>query len=284
MNNSENVKNYYNEVADEYNDVFYIKENEYPPLKYRHNYILKMIADENLSPDAKILDIGCGPGELVLDLSKNFNCIFGIDISEEMIKIGSNKLKAQNIQEKSIIFDTGDIEHLVFEDNYFDVIICSGVVEYLKTDNLWIKEVSRILKSEGILIVNVTNKFAVRRWTMPIFSVIKLIPGFYSFMNFTKTKLLGMEKLNKFPFKPRTHSPNEFDEFLKINGFSKISHNYFDFSIFPYPIDTFLNFIFLKIRKRMEKNSASNSWLTGNGYIVKCKKLNNVWFCHDNRK
>jgi len=267
------VKNYYNEVADEYNDVFYIKENEYPPLKYRHKYILEMINEEKLPADSKILDIGCGPGELVLDLARSFNNIYGIDISEEMIRIARDKMDNHNLSGKSIIFGVGDIEKLGLKDNYFDVVVCSGIVEYLRNDDLWVDEIKRVMKTDGILIVNVTNKCAIRRLTMPLLNLIKSVPGFYSCMNFIKTKILGKEKLNMFPFKPRVHKPKDFDDFLETNGLSKISHNYFDFSIFPYPVDTVLDFMLLKARKRMEKRSSSNAWITGNGYIVKCRKV-----------
>ncbi|MBU4487382.1 MAG: class I SAM-dependent methyltransferase, partial [Candidatus Delongbacteria bacterium] len=152
------------------------------------------------------------------------------------------------------------------------VVICSGVVEYLKNDELWIKQVSGVLKPNGILIVNVTNAYAIRRWSMPFINIFKSIPGIFATMNFIKTKILRMEKLNSFPFKPRVHSPKQFDKFMNSQGLKKLSHNYFDFSIFPYPVDTVLNFILLKARKRMEKYTKTNAWLTGNGYIVKCKK------------
>lgn len=258
--------------AEDYNDIFYIKDNEYPPLKYRHKYILEMISEEGLSENSTILDVGCGPGELIIDLSKKFNSIIGIDISDEMIRIAVEKKNESDMNGKSIAFTTGDIEKLDFQDNYFDVAICSGVVEYLENDDLWVKEIKRVLKTGGLLIVNVTNKYAVRRWTMPLFTTIKYLPGVYFILNFIKTKLFAKEKLNRFPFRPRVHSPSEFDDFLKSNGFEKISHNYFDFSLLPYPLDTLFNFLLLKIRKNMERKSGSDAWLTGNGYIVKCRK------------
>jgi len=266
------VKNYYDMEAEDYNNIFYIKDDEYPPLKFRHKYILEMISEESLSENSTILDAGCGPGELVIDLSKRFNNIFGIDISDEMIRIAVKKQNERDLKGKSILFGVGDIEKLDFQCNYFDVVVCSGVVEYLENEDLWIKEVKRVLKTDGLLIVNVTNKYAVRRWTMPFFTAVKSLHGVYFVLNFIKTNLLGKEKLNRFPFRPRVHCPSEFDDFLKSSGFEKISHNYFDFSLLPYPLDTLFDFLLLKIRKNMEKKSHSDAWLTGNGYIVKCRK------------
>ena len=268
------VKNYYNEVADEYNDMFYVRKDEYPPLKYRHKYMFNMISEEIINQECKILDIGCGPGEMCIDLAKKYNDIYGVDISEEMIRIA--KKKTENLDIKgSITYEVGDIENLNYEDSFFDAIICSGVVEYLHNDENWGKELKRILKPNGILIINVTNKYAIRRLTLPIINYFKRLKVVYNLLNCIKTRILKKEKLNRFPFIPRDHAPRKFDKFLLEKGFKKISHNYFDFSIFPYPIDTLLNFILLPIRKKMEKYSSNNAKYWGNGYIVKCRKINN---------
>jgi ubiquinone/menaquinone biosynthesis C-methylase UbiE len=266
------VKNYYDTEATDYNDIFYIRDNEYPPLKYRHNYIVQMIKEEVIPEETHILDAGCGPGELVFDLAKDFKSVVGIDISEEMIKIAQSKKVVNISHDREITLRTGDVEKTGFDDSEFGVVIFSGVVEYLNDDEKWIAEVSRILKKNGLLIVNVTNKYAVRRWTMPLFTAVKSLPGVFFILNFIKTKLLGKEKLNRFPFRPRVHSPSAFDGLLKSKGFEKISHNYFDFSLMPYPFDTIFDFLLLKIRKNMEKRSSSNAWLTGNGYIVKYRQ------------
>ena len=45
----------------------------------------------------KLLDIGCGTGELLLRLSKNYSCD-GLDLSEEMLKIAHRKLKHRDVQ------------------------------------------------------------------------------------------------------------------------------------------------------------------------------------------
>ncbi|MEM7037231.1 MAG: hypothetical protein AAF570_09650, partial [Bacteroidota bacterium] len=90
--------------------------------------------------------------------------------------------------------------------------------------------------------------------------------------NFFKEKVLRRGKLNYFPFRPRTHVPKEFDAFLDQLGLDKISHNYFDFSIMPAPIDTVFGFVTIPIRKRMERNSHKNRTLTGTGYIVCARK------------
>ena len=271
-----NVTHYYNTVAEEYDVDFYQKPDPYPPLRYRHNYILAMIGDEKFSQNCKVLDVGCCPGEMVCDLAANNLEVWGIDISEKMIAVAQEKVSRKFKDTSNIHLELGDIEDLSFPDQTFDLIICADVVEYPESDEKWISELFRVLKPEGILILNVTNRFAVRRWSLFAVEKLKSVKLFYAAMNFAKQKILKKGGVVRFPFKPRTHSPSSFDRFLIANGFEKISHNYFAFSIMPYPLDTLLSFISVPIRKYMENFSSRNMILFGTGYIVKVRKKNMV--------
>jgi ubiquinone/menaquinone biosynthesis C-methylase UbiE len=266
------VKTYYEKESSDYDKEFYRGDSKYPTLKYRHNYILKRVNELNFPDHAKVLDIGCGPGEMVLDLMKNNWEIWGIDIAENMIAIAKKKIEQIKDKSNIIHLEVGDIEKLAFEDNFFDLIICAGVIEYLADDEKWSKEITRVLRPGGILLINITNKYAIRRWTASIIEKLKNSRLLFNLMNFTKQKILRKGKLHHFPFKPRLHSPKGFDHFLASLGFKKLSHNYFDFTLLPAPFDTLLRFITIPIRKSMEKYTEKNMKFTGAGYIV-CVKL-----------
>jgi len=264
------VKEYYESEAVEYNQEFYESDSKYPTLRYRQNYILKMIKNLNLSDNSKILDAGCGPGDLLLSLEQNFESITGIDIAEEMVSIANKKLESR--KSKNIVFQCGDIENLEFANSEFDLIICSGVVEYLKDDIVWMNEIKRVLRPDGYLIVNITNKYSVRKWTSGCVEKLKSFKPFLNFMNFIKMKILRKGKVHYFPFKPRLHSPSKFDKYLIKNGFEKITHNYFDFAIFPSPFDTLFGFITTPVKKSLERYSERNMKFNGTGYIVCVKR------------
>ncbi|MDD2387860.1 MAG: class I SAM-dependent methyltransferase [Bacteroidales bacterium] len=268
-----NVKEYYEKEARCYDNEFYISEGKYPTLRYRHNYILKMISEIDIDDNAKILDVGCGPGEMVKDLVQLNRKVYGIDIAKEMVQIANERIKKESINLAQVNIAEGDIENLNFDDDFFDVIICSGVVEYLKDDVTWLSEIKRTLKTNGYLIINVTNKYSVRRWTTSIIEKIKSSKFFYGIMNFFKETILRKGKLHHFPFKPRVHSPNKFDKYMTENNFKKIKHNYFDFAICPAPTDTIFSFISIPLRKYMEKFSERNMIFNGTGYIVLFKKV-----------
>ncbi|MFC1542095.1 methyltransferase domain-containing protein [Candidatus Latescibacterota bacterium] len=267
--NKKIVTGHYNDTASVYNELFYTSKKEYSPLIERQELMLDLLDNEVFSQKPRILDIGCGPGEMLVELSKRGSEIWGIDISDEMIKLAKGKIKKKN---ENIHLESGDIESLTFVDGFFDVVIAAGVIEYLENDTIWIKEISRVLKPNGILIINITNHYAVRRLTLSIFNRIKRNIMMRSIMNFIKSAIFRKGSINYFPFTPRTHSPFKFDVFLHRNGYTKIAHRYFDVSIFPYPFDTLFSCIVNRIRGIFRKYSSRNVVFFGCGYIVKVKK------------
>jgi ubiquinone/menaquinone biosynthesis C-methylase UbiE len=229
-----------------------------------------MIKELQLPKESKILDVGCGPGELLFAISDDFEFLTGIDIAQEMIDIANKNLEHKS-SNKNLIFELGDIENLKFDDKSFDLIICSGVIEYLANDEEWISEIKRVLRSDGYLIINVTNKYSIRKWTSGLVDKMKSSKILLNMMNILKDRIMGKGKIHLFPFKPRLHSPREFDGYLHQNGFTKINHNYFDFAVLPAPFDTLFDFITIPIKKFLERYTRKNMVFNGTGYIVKAE-------------
>lgn len=95
----------------------------------------------------RLLELGCGNGKLWqennIDLRNRE--IFLSDISEGMVEEVRNKLGSDF---NCII---ADAEKIPFKDAYFDSIIANHVLFYLNDLNQGLKEISRVLKSNGIL-------------------------------------------------------------------------------------------------------------------------------------
>ena len=98
---------------------------------------------------SKVLDLGCGNGSSVHFLAKNNFEVSGVDISQDAIDIARNyllkdKLKA-NLQKSSC-------DNLPFKNNFFDFIICFGVLDHVELDvaRKALIEVKRTLKSGGL--------------------------------------------------------------------------------------------------------------------------------------
>lgn len=102
----------------------------------------------------RLLELGCGNGKLWqenrIDLRNRE--IFLSDISEGMVEEVRNKLGSD--------FNciAADAEKIPFKDSYFDSIIANHVLFYLNDLNLGLKEIDRVLKSDGILYCSTYGK------------------------------------------------------------------------------------------------------------------------------
>lgn len=112
--------------------------------------------------ELKILDVATGPGRLAFYLENHLQeaDITGVDINENMLK-RAGKI-AENNQSK-VRFMEGDLYNLPFEDGQFDVIVGLRFSMHIPQIDKVIKEFSRILKNDGVLIFDIFNYNSILR-------------------------------------------------------------------------------------------------------------------------
>lgn len=102
----------------------------------------------------RLLELGCGNGKLWqenrIDLRNRE--IFLSDISEGMVEEVRSKLGSDF---NCIV---ADAEKIPFKDSYFDTVIANHVLFYLNDLNLGLKEIDRVLKSDGIFYCSTYGK------------------------------------------------------------------------------------------------------------------------------
>lgn len=136
-----------------------------------------------INPKNKVLDIGCGRGEMILYAAKNSAIGYGIDYSKEAIKL-ANKLKTKqkpNIQKK-MSFSVMDAKKLSFQDSSFDLVIMTDVFEHLYPEELEVVfgEIRRVLKNNGRLVLHTApnrlfNDYVYRYYSYPFSSLIVFV-------------------------------------------------------------------------------------------------------------
>lgn len=118
---------------------------------YRRERLLKLFDELDLK-GKKILDYGCGDGFYSSYFCEKGACVTGVDISAEMIDFARNNLKNNNAK---IYFYQTDGKNLEFEDDHFDIIISTLVLQHVldkKALSHLFNEFSRTLKEDGELI------------------------------------------------------------------------------------------------------------------------------------
>lgn len=107
-------------------------------------------------PDARLLDLGCGIGLTLSILAQEFPKSVGCDIDENAIAATRVIMKEVGLKIPLIIYDG---RTLPFKDNSFDIVTSIEVIEHVKEPELMLREIKRILKSDGILHITTANKW-----------------------------------------------------------------------------------------------------------------------------
>lgn len=98
----------------------------------------------------KYLDVGCGTGSLLLAGKNKFTELYGTDIANQRF------IETEDLT--NIHFKVSNINNgLAYEDCFFDAVTCVAVLEHLFDPYSAIREINRVLKDEGILILEVPN-------------------------------------------------------------------------------------------------------------------------------
>lgn len=107
-----------------------------------------------LKPGHKILDVGCGSGRL-LSLLSDFER-FGMDISETYLR---------SLITEEINLCLAMAEDMPYHRNYFDVVVCTDVLEHVKDLNLVLGNIFSVLKPGGLLLIRVPYKENLHLYT-----------------------------------------------------------------------------------------------------------------------
>lgn len=121
-------------------------------VRVKVQFIKKSLA--SIHKKGKILEIGYGTGDLLHEIYKSSfdSSIYGLEVVDEAEKLYKRRFP----KDKSIYFHTADAEKkLPFKSNFFDLIVFSHVLEHIKKEDNFIKEIVRILKNDGIAIIAV---------------------------------------------------------------------------------------------------------------------------------
>ena len=112
---------------------------------------IKLLQEDN---PQYILDVATGTADVALQVADRLQPkkIIGVDISNEMLAIGREKIAKKNLQQV-ITLEEGDSENLPFEDNTFDAITVAYGVRNFENLEKGLSEMYRVLKPNGKVIV-----------------------------------------------------------------------------------------------------------------------------------
>jgi 2-polyprenyl-3-methyl-5-hydroxy-6-metoxy-1,4-benzoquinol methylase len=126
---------------------------------------MDVIYNELLTQDIKgksLLDAGCGTGWFSKMAVERGAVVTSMDLGENLLQEVKKKCESTRV--------VGSILEMPFENDSFDVIVSSEVIEHTPNPHKAIEELARVLKPNGILVLTTPNKF----WYFSIWIANKL--------------------------------------------------------------------------------------------------------------
>lgn len=117
----------------------------------------------SLLPSMRILDVGCGPGTITVDLAVLVpeGQVTGVEHSPEVLE--SARALAAERDVKNIRFETGDIHALEYPDNTFDIAHAHQVLQHVGDPVQALREMRRVVKPGGLVAVR-DSDFSIMTW------------------------------------------------------------------------------------------------------------------------
>jgi len=170
--------------------------------RYHRGLISKVL--KSVPPQSKrILDIGCGYGNMTKFLEKKGDTIVGLDLGGLFYR--------PYVSEK-LSFLKSDALHIPFHDDTFDCLISLDVIEHIEDDQSLVDEVKRVLKPKGLAIIETPNR---HRLSAELLSLFKS-----NSQNFPKS--YGHDELLGDIIHIREYTKPELEKLFKLSKFKEI--------------------------------------------------------------
>lgn len=109
---------------------------------------VRALAQRQLQPQAKHLDIGSGQGDLIDLMRQNFNSVsIGCDYTPELMRLKDVHVVVTDLNQQNLPFDSAS----------FDVVTCTEVIEHLENPRALTREIHRILKPGCWTVISTPN-------------------------------------------------------------------------------------------------------------------------------
>jgi methionine biosynthesis protein MetW len=132
----------------EYYDRYWSEEGFYPKGETRPDF--GWLFERHISPDSRVLDIGCGDGGTAGVWAAKEGCAYvGVDVSANAVR----DARARGLDARLI----EDAAALPFEDDDFDAVVCIDVLEHLFDPLAAVRESARVLAPGGVAIYATPN-------------------------------------------------------------------------------------------------------------------------------
>jgi ubiquinone/menaquinone biosynthesis C-methylase UbiE len=263
---------YFNAVAPAYFRRYEERSPGGYALRVRKQRVMELLGKRG----GKVLDVGCGPGVMAQDLIDLGLEYWGVDASSKMVE-ECHKNLGHLTQAR---FSVGDATCLDYPDGVFDTAICLGVIGCISDYESAIREMLRVLKPGGELLITLPNRYSPwALWRIAVFYplVSLLRPLYFSLIGRPQPPVLYSGLIRNFRVPvlktfAKLNSERDVKELVERYACEVTDVVYYDFNVLLSPLDEILPRFAMWVAERLERcHSGRLRWL-GTGFILKARK------------
>ncbi len=223
MAKKEGIRKLFDNIAPEYDKLNHILSLNID--KGWRRKAVREIADVQEALD--VLDVACGTADFTIEIARSVaegSSVTGIDLSEGMMKIGREKVKAAGVDAELV---QGDCEDLPYEDESFHRISVGFGVRNFEHLELGLQQMCRVLKRGGKLVVlelSVPSN-PIIKWCYKLY-FLKILPAIGGWISGDRGAYEYLPaSVLKFP------APEKFIGMMRDAGFAEVRHKPLTFGI-----------------------------------------------------
>ena len=116
------------------------------------------LLDEAIAPDARVLELGCGTGQMALFLAMTGRVVIGTDLSRPSLELGADA--ARRLGVSGVFFVESDLRAPGVRTGAFDVVLSIGVLHHTPDPGGSFAAMARLARPDGYVVLGLYNAFA----------------------------------------------------------------------------------------------------------------------------
>ncbi|PIS42870.1 MAG: hypothetical protein COT24_01160 [Candidatus Kerfeldbacteria bacterium CG08_land_8_20_14_0_20_40_16] len=157
VGNYQKTEDYYNKYGS-----WYDQERSKGYYEFINNQEIEIVRE--YGENKNVLEIGCGTGIILNEVNKFTLSARGIDLSPGML---------EKAKEKNLNVQMANATKIPFPDNSFDLVYSFKVLAHIPEVNKVIEEAARVVKNDGVLILEFYNPYSLKKLTNWVYNLVK---------------------------------------------------------------------------------------------------------------
>ena len=116
------------------------------------------LLDQSIPGDARIVEIGCGTGQMSLYLARADRIVVGADLTRASLKLGA--AAARRFELDRALFVETDLGRPGLKEGSFDIVYAAGVLHHLPDPRAGFARIARLARPGGKIIIGLYNRYA----------------------------------------------------------------------------------------------------------------------------